>query len=155
VSKALTLDVDMVYAAGMQQSVVYFVKIGKHIKIGFTTKLKQRLKTFETSSVDVELLLAIPGDRPLERTLHEKLADSRATRELFHRDGSISTFISIYGYAGLTAALQYLDDTTPAALARRRTEEREKRVAVARQSRAEKDAYFASLVADRKKRMGR
>lgn len=153
-SRAVTLDADMGYAARMQQPVVYFVKIGKHIKIGFTTKLKQRLKTFETSSVDVELLLAIPGSRALEKSLHEKLADSQATRELFHRDGSISTFISIYGYAGLAAALQYLDDTTPAALARRRAEEREKRVAVARQSRAEKDAYFASLVVDRKNRLG-
>jgi hypothetical protein len=134
-------------------SVVYFAEIGKHIKIGFTTNLKQRLKSFLTSSPYVDLLLAIPGDRSLERTLHDLLADSRIERELFHRH-RVLDFIDHYNYGGIERGLSYLRATTPAACARAKTEDRAKRVAAARQSRAEKDAYFASLVSERKNRLG-
>lgn len=138
----------------MSESVVYIVEIGKHIKIGFSTNLEKRLKAFLTSSPDVELLLAIPGDRALERTLHDKLAECRMARELFHRDSRILEFIHHFKYGGIERGLDYLDMTTPASRARQKAEDTARRVAVARQSRAEKDAYFASLVADRKTRLG-
>jgi hypothetical protein len=52
-------------------SVVYFVLIGKFIKIGVTTNLTERLKTFQCVTVqDIEVLLTIPGDRDLEGRLH-------------------------------------------------------------------------------------
>lgn len=138
----------------MTEPVVYFVEIGKHIKIGFTTNLKQRLKTFLTSSPDIALLLAIPGDRALERKIHDKLSDSHLTRELFRREQPVLQFIHVFEHGGLQLAFQYLEDTSPAARARRRVEDRAERNAFARRSRAEKDAYFASLVADRKNRLG-
>jgi hypothetical protein len=136
------------------RAVVYFVEIGKHIKIGFTTNLKQRLKAFLTSSADVELLVAIPGDRTLERAIHDKLTECRITRELFRREWRVLNFISRFEQYGLEQALQFLDETDPAARARRKAEDHTRRVAATRQSRAEKDAYFASLVAERKNRLG-
>lgn len=135
-------------------SLVYFVEIGKHIKIGFTTNLNQRLKAFLTSSPDVDLLLAIPGDRALERKLHEKLEECRLAREMFRRDHRILQFIHHFEYGGIERAMQYLDMSTPAARAQQKVDDRTERVAVARQSRAEKDAYFALLVAERKNRLG-
>lgn len=136
------------------QSMVYFVQIGKHIKIGFTTNLEGRLKAFQTSSADVDLLLSLPGDRALERSLHDKLSECRIARELFRREYRVLAFMSKYKRDGLAAALQFLDETDSAAIARRKAEDRVRRVAVARQTKAEKDAYFASLVAERKNRIG-
>jgi hypothetical protein len=56
------------------------VRIGKFIKIGVTTNLTERLKTFQCVTVqDVEVLLTIPGDRDLEGRLHtlfEKLTST-------------------------------------------------------------------------------
>jgi len=136
------------------QSLVYFVEIGAYIKIGFTTNLRSRLKSFLTSSPRVKLLLAIPGDRSLEKDLHRRLSDCRIDRELFSRDYRVTEFVSNFEYGGLGRALQFLDRTDPAKHAKRREEERERRVAAARQSKAEKDAYFASLVAERKRTLG-
>jgi hypothetical protein len=141
-------------AAPQPQSVVYFVEIGQHIKIGFTTNLKQRLKSFLTSSPDVTLLLAIPGTRDLEQTLHQMLVDCRIEREIFRREYRVLDFIRNFEYGGLERGMQFLESTSHASIARHKAEEHTKRVAVARQSRAEKDAYFASLVAKRKQRIG-
>jgi hypothetical protein len=141
-------------ARAQSQSVVYFVEIGKHIKIGFTTNLKQRLKSFLTSSPDVRLLLAIPGDRSLERTLHDKLAECRVARELFGQEYRVLEFIAHFEYGGIERGLRFLEATSPAARAQRKAEEHAKRVGVARQSRAERDAYFASLVEERKNQLG-
>lgn len=133
---------------------VYFVQIGKHIKIGFTTNIERRIKEFLTSSLDAELLLVIPGSRDLERLLHLKLSDCRVQRELFRRDHRILSFIRHFEYGGLERGLEYLDSSSPVAVAQRKAEDHVKRVATVRKSRAEKDAYFASLVAERKNRLG-
>lgn len=136
------------------QSVVYFVRIGKHIKIGVTNNLARRLKEFATTAFDLKVLVAIPGDRSLERRLHDLMQDSRLERELFRDDWRVIRFIEMYRYAGLEKAIQHLEESTPCALARRKEEARVERVVEARKSKAEKDAYFASLVADRKRRIG-
>lgn len=135
-------------------SVVYFVEIGPHIKIGVTTNLASRLKTFETSSTSVRLLLSIPGDRTLERRLHELLDESRIAREIFRREYRVFGFIDVAKEYGVERALRYLDESTPAARSRFKIEERERRTVEARKSKAEKDAYFASLVTQRKQRLG-
>lgn len=136
------------------QSVVYFVQIGKHIKIGFSTNLEKRLKSFLTTVSHVEVIAAIPGDRALEKLLHEKLAEIRVERELFQPDYRISSFIRYHETEGLEFALKFLDECSPAARAKKKEEDRGRRVAEARRSRAEKDAHFASLVAERKNRLG-
>lgn len=137
-----------------QQPVVYFVEIGQHIKIGFTSNLKQRLRTFLTSSPDVSLLLAIPGDRSLEQLLHQKLVDCRIEREIFRREHRVLGFISHFEYGGIDRGLQFLDATSPVSRAKQKAKDHETRVVIARKVRAEKDAYFASLVAERKQRLG-
>src|SRR3989304_5316933 len=129
------------------ESVVYFVVIGKHVKIGFTTNLPRRLKAFMTTTLEVELLICIPGDRTLEQTLHKRLVDARAGRELFRRDWRVQGFIDNYAYGGMARGIQWLDETTPQRQKQKRIEERAARTSAARQSKAELDAHYARLVA--------
>lgn len=63
------------YAA---QSVVYYVRIGDHVKIGTTTNLHQRLNSLR---IDHDALLATePGSYELERRRHLEFADERVGR---------------------------------------------------------------------------
>ena len=74
------IAVNQPISAGLPSPAVYFICIGKFIKIGVTTNLTERLKTFQCVTVqDVEVLLTIPGDRDLEGRLHtlfEKLTST-------------------------------------------------------------------------------
>lgn len=136
------------------QSVVYLVQIGKHIKIGVTRRLQRRLKSFLNSAVNVELLLTIPGDISLERRLHVLLSDSRIEREIFHRDSRVLSFIRDVKMIGLEHGIQYLEKTTPAAMARRKKVNREERTRLERLKKTEFDAYCILLVAERKRKIG-
>lgn len=137
------------------EPVVYFVEIGKYIKIGFTTNLPKRLKAFLNSAPAVEVLLAIPGDMDLERRLHNILVESRVERELYHgKDYRVLGFIRHFEQHGLDAALDYLEETTPEERAARKEASRLFHLECRRETKAEKDAYFASLVARRKERLG-
>lgn len=133
---------------------VYVAKIGKHIKIGFSRDVAKRMKAFETSSAQVELLLAFPGDVGLEKRIHELLSEIKIRGEIFHSDWRISQFLHLVEGGGLDSGLQFLEETTPKRRQAKKEEDRGARVAAARQSRAEKDAYFALLVVDRKQRIG-
>lgn len=147
-----TQDIDTgAEAAG---SVVYFVEIGRNIKIGVTRNLGSRLKAFETSADAVRLLLAIPGDRTLEKRIHGLFSEERIARELFRRDYRLFSFIDNVEYGGLARGLEFLEATTPEARSRKKMDDRQKKAAEARRSKSEKDAYFAGLVADRKQRLG-
>lgn len=54
---------------------VYFARIGKHIKIGFSTDVEQRMRSFTTGTAqEISLLLTISGDHGVERRLHRLLA---------------------------------------------------------------------------------
>jgi hypothetical protein len=80
-------DIDM--------SVVYFVLIGQAIKIGFTTKLRERLKWLQkASAAKIELIAAIPGDRELEQQFHRELSSARITGEFFQAEAVIK-FLTI------------------------------------------------------------
>lgn len=136
------------------QSVVYFVEIDKRIKIGVTRNLAGRLGTFRSSSVNVQTLLVVPGDRSLEQRLHKLLAESRINREIFRREYRVLNFIRNVEFHGLEQALIDLEETTPEARERDKENERLRRVRAARQSKADKDAHFAALVAKRKERLG-
>lgn len=136
------------------ESVVYFVRIDRHIKIGVTTNLAARLKTFETSSHNVGLLLSIPGDRAVEQRLHNLLAEARIAREIFHHEYRIQNFIEIAGHYGVERAMQFLEETTPGARSKKKAEDRQQRTLEARKTKQQKDEYFASLVAERKQRLG-
>lgn len=141
--------------AAQGQPVVYFVRIGDHIKIGFSTNLDARLKSFATASADIELLLIIPGDRALERSLHDLLDEARIAREIFRQHRRIANFIDNVEYGGLDRGLQWLEETTPTKRREQKIAYHKDRMRVARQSKAEQDAYYASLVAQRKLEIGR
>jgi hypothetical protein len=66
--------------------VVYYVRIGDHIKIGYSRSVSERIKTFQTSNAVVELLACeavTEWDSEAER--HRRFADHRVKdrRELF------------------------------------------------------------------------
>lgn len=65
------------------QSVVYYVRIHDHVKIGFTVNLRQRLSGLR---VDDDALLATePGGRPEEAARHKQFAAERVgKRENFN-----------------------------------------------------------------------
>lgn len=54
-------------------SLVYYARIGDYIKIGFSTRLKNRLKSLRAD----ELLAIEPGGLEVERERHHQFADER------------------------------------------------------------------------------
>jgi hypothetical protein len=76
------------------ESQVYFVRIGQHIKIGTTTNMNARLQQLRGSSAEeITVLLTIPGDRKLERALHDLLQEDRIRLEFFRDSWFIGEFI--------------------------------------------------------------
>ena len=80
------------YAANLQirsslrndaNAVVYYVRIGDHIKIGFTTQLRERMRALYADPLD--LLATEPGGRVQEWARHRQFAEERVSpqRELF------------------------------------------------------------------------
>lgn len=57
-----------------QAGVVYFVQVGGHIKIGWTTSLDRRMRSYPPGSA---LLLVHPGTRADESQLHRRFAAHR------------------------------------------------------------------------------
>lgn len=71
-------------------SVVYFVRLGNRIKIGWSTNLAQRLSNLQPE----EVLAVIPGDTTLERELHRRFAKHRVVGEWFEDCPSIRAYIA-------------------------------------------------------------
>lgn len=152
----MIMDIDQAvidYPKGV--SVVYFVQIGRHVKIGFTTNLRDRLRSFGTTAVAIDLLLVIPGTMSLERQLHDLLKEVRAARELFHFDARMEHFFGYYQAYGLDRAIEYLTSLKPEVRRAARDAERKARVLAARLTREQENAYYASLVTERKRATGR
>jgi hypothetical protein len=87
--------------AGEQHApVVYFARIGDNVKIGTTTNLKSRMRSFYLSLDDV--LAIVPGGEDVEDTYHERFAWSRIRdddrRELFRLDAQLSAFLGLTRY---------------------------------------------------------
>lgn len=65
-------------------SVVYFVSVGDHIKIGFTSNLKARLQAIGCGTPkELTLIATVPGGRALEMAVHSRLAAHRVKGEWF------------------------------------------------------------------------
>lgn len=63
---------------------VYFVRLADKVKIGFTTDLKQRLATMQTSAPGpLEVLHVMPGTVCEESKLHAKFGHLRSAGEWF------------------------------------------------------------------------
>jgi predicted GIY-YIG superfamily endonuclease len=91
-------------------SLVYFVKIGKVIKIGFTTDLEKRLKTFRTATAEIMQVLAVfPGNRNLETRLHTLFDDIRICNEFFHDAYQIQSFLWEAERSSLAAAIERIE----------------------------------------------
>lgn len=76
-------------------SVVYFVELNGHIKIGTTTNMKQRLATLNTGGpTPVRLLATIEGNREMEQRLHKRFAHLRVNGEWFEHRDELASFIA-------------------------------------------------------------
>lgn len=74
--------------------VVYFVRSGDTIKIGFTSDLAGRLAKLKTGMAhDPEVMLTIPARPSLEPYFHQKFAKHRINREWFRDAEEIREFI--------------------------------------------------------------
>lgn len=62
--------------------VVYYMRVGERVKIGYTTNLTKRI----AAVMPEELLATEPGGRLLEETRHRQFAELRTTREWFRND---------------------------------------------------------------------
>jgi hypothetical protein len=58
-----------------KHEVIYYAKIGGHIKIGWTSRLEQRMRSYPPNT---ELLAIHPGSRSDERQLHRRFAVHRS-----------------------------------------------------------------------------
>lgn len=76
-----------------EQSQVYYIRIGDHIKIGYTQNLKERINGLRVDASDV--LATEPGGREKERERHLQFADIRiGRRENFERTADLLTHIA-------------------------------------------------------------
>ena len=76
--------------------VVYFARLGDNVKIGTSTNLKGRMRSFYLSLEDV--LLVVPGGADVEDAYHKQFASSQVNgdgrRELFRLSGELLRFLS-------------------------------------------------------------
>ena len=74
--------------------VVYFIRAGDAIKIGYTTNLARRQRALETASaVPLELLASVPGDRREETRLHREWRHLHIRGEWFEASEELLRYI--------------------------------------------------------------
>jgi hypothetical protein len=105
-----TNDISNESLTSVAPSQVYFISVGKHIKIGFTTNLKSRLQTFRGSSAEeITVLLTIPGGREVERRLHDLFREERIRKEFFRDCWPVHEFIRFAKERGVDWAFEYIE----------------------------------------------
>jgi len=78
-----------------KDTIVYFIRSGDLIKIGYTSDLEERKSTLQTNNPTIiEVLKTIPGGRPEEQQLHEKFAKLNKTGEWFYAAQELLDFIN-------------------------------------------------------------
>lgn len=93
VEKGPSLEALAMQRAYDAQSVVYYIRIGDYIKIGFTTNMTERIKSLRVDATDI--MATEPGGRAKERERHEQFADIRRGRkENFERTPELLTHIA-------------------------------------------------------------
>lgn len=136
-------------------SCVYIIEIGRFVKIGYTTALTQRLKSFQTGTAEtITVLATIPGGRSEEARLHRALAENRVRGEFFHFDHRLRYFIEYAARGEIKEAWIWLDRSTPENRRLAKQVERRHREAVRRATRTERNAHCARLVAERRAQLG-
>ena len=71
------------------ESVVYYMRVGNRVKIGFSTNLDSRI----ASVMPEEVLAVEPGGRLLEGVRHRQFAELRVTREWFRHESPLTEHI--------------------------------------------------------------
>lgn len=77
---------------------IYFVRNGRTVKIGFTTAIKSRMKTIQTSCAEaVEVLMVMPGTEGTEKFLHKRFSDNHIGGEWFSLVGCLADLVGFKG----------------------------------------------------------
>ncbi len=87
-------DVEKILAGEPHGPVVYFVRIGRNVKIGTTGNLRARMRRLYLSLDDV--LAVVPGDRQVETLYHQRFSSTRFKdrAELFRPDLRMRLFLA-------------------------------------------------------------
>lgn len=72
---------------------VYFILSGSFLKIGYSSDLLERVKTYVTGNPDFKLVAVIPGSRELEKKLHSRFDAYRHRTEWFRFEGELVEFV--------------------------------------------------------------
>lgn len=72
------------------ESVVYYMRVGDRVKIGYTSNLKSRV----AQVMPEEVLATEPGGRLMEGVRHRQFADLRVAREWFRLEGRLDQHIA-------------------------------------------------------------
>lgn len=90
------VDIEGILAAKSHAPVVYFVRVGHNVKIGTTTKLRERLMALYLGPEDV--LAVVPGGKDTEAAYHDRFADAHldvpGRAELFRLSPRLRYFLS-------------------------------------------------------------
>jgi hypothetical protein len=92
------IELGRILAGENHAPVVYFARIADKIKIGTTTNLKQRMRSFYLDLSDV--LVVVPGGKDVEAAYHKRFGSSRADedgrQELFRIDHRLAFFLGLW-----------------------------------------------------------
>ena len=90
---------------------VYFIKQGDYVKIGFTNRFKTRLTQLQVSSpIKLEVLAIIDGDKSDEQKFHEQFRHISSNGEWFMQCDELKSFIDLLD-TSLMWKYGYLDNT--------------------------------------------
>lgn len=81
---------------------IYFIRSRalRAVKIGYSSKPRHRLSQLKVASpVALELVAIMPGDRAVERQLHDRFADSRKAGEWFAESRELAKLIKEFRWA--------------------------------------------------------
>ncbi len=77
-----------------KRGLIYFVRAGENVKIGFTQNVDQRVAQLQTFfPFQLEITLVLPGSLLTERQLHHRFRASRVTGEWFRHGPEIDAFV--------------------------------------------------------------
>ena len=91
------IELSRILAGQPHAPVVYFARMGENVKIGTSTNLKARMKSFYIPLEDV--LAVVPGGKEVEDAYHKRFEASQVTsdfrRELFRLDWRLRFFLGL------------------------------------------------------------
>jgi len=77
---------------------VYVLECDGFAKIGFTTALRRRISALQLCNPKpLRFLVALCGDRRLERSLHQRFAEHHTSGEWFRLSGTLAEFLRSKG----------------------------------------------------------